>query len=87
MHLHAPAHAPLPSQFRTGAVVGALLSLLGTLTGIYFGLVRPALDNAPGQALWVGGALMGAAVLLCALYLRHVYRGPRSRPRTDDHLG
>jgi len=77
------------SPAKLGVVIGAILSLLGTVAGFYFGVVRPALLSGKLYELPVRSVLMGAVlgallILVCGIGLWRWVRGPKRPPAESD---
>jgi len=73
------------SPAKLGVIIGAIFSVLGTVAGFYFGVVRPALSSGqahdlPVHSIWVGGILLAFLIAVCAFYLWRWIRGPQTPP-------
>ncbi|GEM_PF-1494910 len=79
----SPPPSPSPSPAKIGVVVGAILGLLGTMAGFFFGVIRPAMISGrwhelPTHSIWLGGAIMTAIIVACTVYLVRWFRGPQT---------
>jgi len=75
------------SAAKLGVLVGSIFSLLGIISGFYFGIIRPALSSGqfhelPALSLWMGIILGVVFLLICGFCLWRWIRPPR-RPPTE----
>lgn len=71
------------SAAKIGVVIGAILGLLGTMAGFFFGVIRPALASGrwhelPTQSIWLGTVIMLVIIAICVFHLIRWYRGARA---------
>lgn len=74
--------SPSPSSAKIGVVIGAILGLLGTMAGFFFGVIRPAVASGrwhelPTQSIWLGGMILLAIIATCIFQLVRWCRGAR----------
>jgi len=74
---------------KLGTIIGAIFSLLGIVTGFYFGIIRPAISSGrahelPMHSILMGIALSAVLILVGGFYLWRWFRGPRQPPSKQD---